>query len=290
MGAGILSVDLYAIGRPTAAGVVLWFAAGTWLFLAVVLGWRAPGLGRANRLPIELIGVASTCVVGTGFAVHGYYSVAAGLLALAAAGWVSLIAPVLRHWRTPQAGGSFLVDVATQGVVVLSAPLAARNGWSWLLIAAIAGWLLGLCAYGFTLSRFDLRQLMTGRGDQWIAGGALAIATLASAKIVQAMPAVGWTPPAALSDAPLAFWCLAMLWLVPLIVGEALRLRLSYDLRRWSTVFPLGMYAACSFAVGQVTGIHGITMFARAWTWLAVVMGVVVFAGLVRRSFRVLFE
>ena len=76
-----------------------------------------------------------------------------------------------------------------------------------------------------------------------------------------------------------------MLWLAPLIAAEALRPRLSYDVRRWATVFPLGMYAACSFALGQVTGI---SVFARVWTWLAVTVSVLVFAGLVRRSWGVL--
>jgi hypothetical protein len=32
----------------------------------------------------------------------------------------------------------------------------------------------------------------------------------------------------------------------PLIISEIIRPRLSYDVRRWATVFPFGMYAACS--------------------------------------------
>ena len=79
-----------------------------------------------------------------------------------------------------------------------------------------------------------------------------------------------------------------MLWLGPLIAAEAPRPRLSYDVRRWATVFPLGMYAACSFAVSQVTGITGIGVFARVWTWLAVTVSLFVFAGLTRRSWHML--
>lgn len=66
----------------------------------------------------------------------------------------------------------------------------------------------------------------------------------------------------------------------------AVRPRLSSDVRRRATVFPLGLYAACSFAVRQITGITGIGVFTRVWTWLAVI--VFVFAGLIRRSWRVL--
>jgi tellurite resistance protein TehA-like permease len=58
-----------------------------------------------------------------------------------------------------------------------------------------------------------------------------------------------------LTTGTLVIWCLAMAWLSSLVSCEILRPRLRYDVRRWATVFPLGMYAACSFAVGQVTGV-----------------------------------
>ena len=44
------------------------------------------------------------------------------------------------------------------------------------------------------------------------------------------------------------------------------------------------MYAACSFAVGQVTGVTGITGFAQVWTWIAFTVTLVVLAGLLRRA------
>jgi tellurite resistance protein TehA-like permease len=139
----------------------------------------------------------------------------------------------------------------------LAQPLAARNGAAWLLIAASAALILGLAFYIVTVTRFALRQLLTGRGDQWVAGGPLAISTLACVKITKADDALGWLTwmHGFFDVAALVLWCLAMLWLGPLIAAEALRPRLSYDVQRWATVFPLGMYAACSFAVGQVTGI-----------------------------------
>jgi tellurite resistance protein TehA-like permease len=34
-------------------------------------------------------------------------------------------------------------------------------------------------------------------------------------------------------------------------------------------VFPLGMYAAMSFAVGELAGLAWMRAFARDWTWLA---------------------
>jgi tellurite resistance protein TehA-like permease len=287
-------VDLYSVSQPVVAAILLWFAAGTWLFLAAVLALRGlcePGRFACEaRSPAALTGVAGTGVLGTAFAVHGWFPVAVALLGLAVVSWALLVIPVLSHWETPVAGVSFLLTVATQGLAVLGATLAARNGAAWLLIAAVAALVLGLVFYIVTVTRFALRQLLTGHGDQWVAGGALAISVLACVKITKADDALGWLTSlhGLLDVAALVLWCLAMLWLGPLIAAEALRPRLSYDVRRWATVFPLGMYAACSFGVGQVTGITGIGVFARVWTWLAVTVSVFVLAGLIRRSWKML--
>lgn len=72
------------------------------------------------------------------------------------------------------------------------------------------------------------------------------------------------------------------------LTGEVLRPRLSYDVRRWATVFPLGMYAACSFATGQVTGITGTADFGHGWTWVAFTASLLVLAGLFRHGWPVL--
>jgi tellurite resistance protein TehA-like permease len=74
-----------------------------------------------------------------------------------------------------------------------------------------------------------------------------------------------------------------MAWLIPLVISELIRPRLRYDVLRWATVFPVGMYAVCSFAVGQVTGLGGITDFARIWTPIALGVTLLVLVGLTRR-------
>ena len=40
MASGILCVDLYSVRQPVLAAIMLWFTAGTWLFLAAVLAQR----------------------------------------------------------------------------------------------------------------------------------------------------------------------------------------------------------------------------------------------------------
>ena len=82
----------------------------------------------------------------------------------------------------------------------------------------------------------------------------------------------------------MALWVATMLWLPLLVLAELLRPRLGYDLGRWSTVFPVGMYAACSFVVGAGVHAGAITSFARVWVWVALAVWAVVFLGLIRRT------
>jgi hypothetical protein len=84
---------------------------------------------------------------------------------------------------TPTIGVSFVLSVSTESLAVLSAGVAAAEAARWLLVAALAPFVLGLAFYAFVIARFDFRQLAVGRGDHWITGGALAISTLAAARI-----------------------------------------------------------------------------------------------------------
>jgi tellurite resistance protein TehA-like permease len=288
MASGIVSVDLLTDHQPVLSAILLCFAAAAWLLFAVVLG--APMVYQRGRFsreavsPTPLAAVAATAVLGTRLARQGYDVTAAVLLVVAAISWALLLVPVLRHWKTPTTGISFVVGVATDGVAVLGATLSVSYRARWLLSVAVLLLVLALALYVFTAARFDLRQLLVGHGDHWIAGGALAISALCAGLITKAAVALGQFRPQhqVLVTGTLVLWCLAMAWLPPLIITEAVRPRLGYDVRRWATVFPVGMYAAASFTDGQVTGITGITSFGRVWTWVALIVTLLVLAGLVR--------
>jgi len=131
-----------------------------------------------------------------------------------------------------------------------------------------------------------MRQIGVGRGDHWITGGALAISTLAAGKITAAAKALATLGhgSGALKDLSVGLWVVTMLWLPVLVLAEALRPRLRYDVRRWSTVFPVGMYAACSFVVGSEAQIGAITRFARVWVWIALALWAVVFVAMLARA------
>jgi tellurite resistance protein TehA-like permease len=166
--------------------------------------------------------------------------------------------------------------------------MGGRHGLRYRLHRSVLRLVIGLVFYVFTAARFDLHELLTGHGDHWVAGGALAISALAASKITEAAGALGQFSKQhqVLTASTLVLWCLAMVWLFPLVIGEVRRPRLNYEVGRWATVFPLGMYAACSFATGQVTGISGIADFGRAWTWVAFTVGLLALAGLFRRSWQ----
>ena len=289
MTCGIVSTDLSAVHQPVLSAILLWFAAGVWVFLAGALGvplfLQQGRFGREVASPGVLTIVAATAVLGSRLAVSGYRTVPAVLLVLTAVLCAVLLGPVLRRWVTPTMGIAFLIGVSADSVALLSATLAVPYGASWLCWAAMGCLLGGLGLYCFAAARFDLRQLLSGHGDHWIAGGALAISALAAGRITEAAGQLGLVRQHhhALTVGTLVVWCAAMLWLPVLIAAEVVRPRIRYDIRRWATGFPIGMYAACSFTVGQVTGIGGIVEFARLWTWVSVAATLALLAGLVRR-------
>jgi tellurite resistance protein TehA-like permease len=286
MGCGIVSIDLNTLGQRALSAVLFVLAAAVWLLLVVRLVRFPAVAARESASPAIFGSAAATAVLGGRFAAGGFLVTAAVLLVLAAVGLAVLAWPVLTHWVTPTTGTSYLLSVATQGVAVLAAGLAASYRLGWLLVLAALTCLAGLAAYVFVTWRFDLHTVASGSGDQWVGGGVLAIAALAVGKTAAAAAAVagfgGWHDP--LSAIALAIWCPAMAWFVLLAVSEFAWPRLGYHVLRWATVFPLGMYAACSFTVGKDTGIGGITGFATVMTWVALAVTAVLFTGLARHA------
>lgn len=291
MGTGIVSVALALDGQQTLSRILLVIAAATWLVLAIlgpVRAVRDPSRFRAEvRRPAALSWVAGTAVLGARAELLGWNGVAIVLLGTALVLWALLLRPVLGHWRTPTVGVSLLLTVATQSLAVLVAAVAVGTRTDWLETAALVPFGLGLCTYVFVISRFDLRQLRSGLGDHWITGGALAISTLAAGNIASGAKTLGILGHGggALEDLSLVLWVASMLWLPPLLIAETLRPRLAYDVRRWSTVFPVGMYAACSFAVGDVAHADAITSFARVWVWVGLAVWTFVLGAMARRAF-----
>jgi tellurite resistance protein TehA-like permease len=231
--------------------------------------------------------VMGTGIVSVALSLDGDETISRILLAMAAVTWALLLGPVLGHWKTPTIGASLVLTVATESLAALAAIVAVSDRAEWLLVIALAPFALGLCFYLFVISRFDLRQLAVGYGDHWITGGALAISTLAAGKLLDGARALAILGDGGgvLKGVALVLWVLTMLWLPVLLFAEVHHPRLAYDLR-WSTVFPFGIYAACSFVLGAAAHAGAITSFARVWVWIALALWAVVLVGMIRRAIR----
>ncbi|MFB6627084.1 tellurite resistance/C4-dicarboxylate transporter family protein [Streptomyces sp. NPDC056374] len=272
MATGILSVGLSLAGFEVLSVVALWPAAALWLLLA--LGFSALLLRDRRRwettavTPPALTAVAATTVLGVRFELLGLTPVAVSFLVIAALVWPVMLVAVLRHLTRRAPGAVFLISVATQGLAVLCAVLVPETG-EWLARVALGLFLLGLLLYVDALARFDVRQVVTGAGDHWIAGGALALSALTGSKLLASGV---WSGDAAtaLRTATLVLTALDLAWYGVLLCGECARPRLGYDVRRWATVFPLGMTAVAALSVAAATGVAWLETLGRVLLWIAV--------------------
>lgn len=266
---GVVSVGLDSAGYDILSRITLVPACAAWLVAAAGLVQRARGGWRAET-PAALTAVAATAVLGTGFSAAGRQPLAEALLALAITLWAVLL--------TAEAGGRggtvFLRCVATQGLAVLGATLAAADAAAWLAHAALVLFWLGLALYGFALFRFQPRQMEVGRGDHWLAAGALAVSSLAGAKLLDADSArlYLWNEDngSALRTTTVTLLVLALIAGVALLLAELFWPRHGYDVRRWATVFAAGVTAAATLAVAAALDVTWLDAAGEVLLWIAV--------------------
>lgn len=275
MSTGILSTATQLGGLRLLSWVLFVLAVLAELVLGAVLVSRLltdrPGWLSEAATPASLTGVAATAVIGGRIASLGAPRIAWVLLGASALLWLVLLPLVLRHWQVPTVGASFLICVATEGLALLAATQAAVTGSRPAAAAGFGAFLLGLILYAVVLARFDWRQLIVGAGDQWVVAGALAISSLAGAELVLAGDRLdllgGVRQPLRLLD--LALWAVAVAGYAVLVGCELRWPRWRYDVRRWATVFPMGMTAAASFAVAQAERLPALAVLGRILLWPA---------------------
>jgi tellurite resistance protein TehA-like permease len=248
MASGILSVAARLQGLPLLSDTLFVAACASWIALVLTLAPRLPEEPRPQPRLESFALVAATAVLGTRLAQTGENVAALLLWALAVVAWAALLAG--RPHRGEPGGGWLLIVVGTESLAVLAANLAGPWGTPFLG-AALGWWLLGLCIYPavvFMLAE-ELHRGLRFAPPDWIAMGALAIATVAGTELLLAARSldVFASLRPVLHDADLALWALASAWVVPLAVVDV-RNRAAWrdPSGRWSFVFPLGMYAvAC---------------------------------------------
>ncbi|OIJ99112.1 tellurite resistance/C4-dicarboxylate transporter family protein [Streptomyces colonosanans] len=292
MATGIVSVGLHLAGFEVLSRIALALTGAAWLGLAAdfvlqLLRERERWPAKA-RSSAAFTAVAATCVLGTRVSLLDRQWLAEVLLALAVALWLVLVLPVVRHWGHRMPGSVFLGCVATEGVAVLGAVLGAALGVAWLAHLALVFFWLGLVFYLAALRRFDPRQVATGAGDHWILSGALAISVVAGSTLIAAAHSGPylWNNDASgvLRTVTLALLVLASACYCVLAAAELRWPRLRYDVRRWATVFPLGMTAVAALSVATDIGVPWLHGLGQVLLWIAVAAWCAVLAGAARSA------
>jgi tellurite resistance protein TehA-like permease len=262
MATGIVSVGAVQAGRPALSWALFAVGAAVFLTLVVLFVVRGCEVRRVEALTF----VAGSGVLGARLALAGDVRPAVALGAVAAVAWAALLAPTLDHLARQReartSGSALLAVVAPESLAVLGAILGRRLDVAPLTLAAEALWAVGLLAYALLAPGVCVRLLRvsltrgSGRGDDWVAMGALAIATVAASELE-------------LGHAALGLWVAATV-VLPLVLAAELRAGpRRYESQRWATVFPLGMYAVASYKVGAVDASRLLGDLGLAAFWVA---------------------
>jgi tellurite resistance protein TehA-like permease len=314
MATGVVSLATWFLGLPLVpwllfsinlvAYAVLWL-----LTLTRLLFWR-------HRLLADLVDhargpgfftlVAATNVLGTQLLVQlNLVAVALGFWLFGLLLWVLLtygsFAVLIVHEPkpTPEAalsGGWLLVAVATQSDSVLGTLLAPHVGSAEeILFLSLCLYLLGGLQYlliiGLIVNRLLFLTLTPAAltPPYWINMGALAISTLAGARLIAAADTsvrLGHLLPF-LEGLTLLFWSGATWW-IPLLLLLGVwrhvlkRFPLGYVPEYWGLVFPLGMYATCTFHLASVANLPALLPIPRVVVYVALLAWTLAFTGLLR--------
>ncbi|MCN9244912.1 tellurite resistance/C4-dicarboxylate transporter family protein [Streptomyces sp. RY43-2] len=292
MATGIVSVGLHLAGFEVLSRVLLALTCAAWLGLAAdfvlrLLRERDRWLAEAAS-PTAFTAVAATTVLGTRMSLLGGQWLAGVLLALAAVLWLGLTLPVVRHWGRRMPGSVFLGSVATEGIAVLGAVLATALKVAWLAHMALVFFWLGLVFYVIAFRRFDRRQVRTGVGDHWILSGALATSVVAGSKLIAAEDSDPYLwnrdDSGVLRTVTVALLILASICYCVLTAAELRWPRTRYDVRRWATVFPLGMTAVAALSLALALGVPWLHGLGTVLLWIAVAAWCAVLVGAARSA------
>jgi uncharacterized protein YeaO (DUF488 family)/tellurite resistance protein TehA-like permease len=311
MATGIVAVDARSAGLPGVASALGAFDIAAYAVICALFGLRARFFARETWReltqprtgPPFFASVAATAVVGSDLApLDGGRAVALTLWVIALALWALLACTMAtafvvsarkRSLVDAVDGASLLAVVATQSLAVLAADLAP--GLPHLLFAALGIWLAGIALYVglIALVAYRLAFLPLSPAQftppYWITMGAMAISTLAGARIALAMPQSTLMP--FIDGATRFCWAVASAW-IPLLIALTLwrhawaRAPLRYEPLWWSAVFPLAMYAAGTSEMTRALRVEALYPVLPALYAVAIAAWALAFAGLVRVVLR----
>ena len=319
MATGIISIACFLLEMRTISLVLLAINVAAYFVLCVLLFVRllfffsrvTADIKDHVRGPGFFTVVAGTCVLGSALLiVVDRFLPALVLWFVGISLWLVIMytfftaVTVRENKPTIEAGlngGWLLAVVATQSISVLGTLLASRlvDYREPILFFTLCMFLLGcmlylmlitLIFYRFTFGNVSVAALTP---PYWINMGAVAITTLAGARLIIAAP--GWS---LLSEiAPflkgftLFFWAAATWW-IPLLFALGFwrhvykRFPLKYDPQYWGMVFPFGMYTVCTFQLSNAIAFPPLLVIPRYFVYLALAGWLAVSLGLIHTSIR----
>jgi tellurite resistance protein TehA-like permease len=318
MATGIVAIALDDQGFPAVARTLSILNALAYVLLWAIGGARclrsAPGLRHDLRDHIAgpqfLTIVAATAVVGveaTRFthapALAGAaWSVALGLWLLLTYAFLGGVIVGERKPRLDEGldGSWLLLTVSTESLAVLGTLVAETFPRPDVVVFTslalfLAGAMLYILVIGLIFFRWVFRPMpaLTITPTYWINMGAVAITTLAGARLIDTGPTYAFVASIEhfIAGFTLFFWATGTWWIPLLVVvfawrhGRA-RTPLRYDAQYWSMVFPLGMYSAATYAYARGNHLAFLLPLARIACVFAVLAWIVTATGLARRLLR----
>jgi tellurite resistance protein TehA-like permease len=314
MATGIISVACFLLGMTTISFVLLVINVIAYVGLGSLLLLRL--LFFFSRVKADIVDhvrgpgfftvVAGTCVLGSALLIVVDRFLPALVLWFAGIVlWVVIMytfftaVTVRENKPSIEAGlngGWLLAVVATQSISVLGTLLVSRvvDYRETILFFTLCMFLLGcmlylplitLIFYRFTFVNVTMASLTP---PYWINMGAVAITTLAGARLIIAAP--GWpllnevVP--FLKGFTLFFWTAATWW-IPLLLALGFwrhvykRFPLKYDPQYWGMVFPFGMYTVCTFQLSNAINFPRLLVIPRYFIYLALAGWIAALVGLI---------
>lgn len=314
MATGIVSISAHLLEIKAVSWPLLFINIAAYLVLSVLLLVRIvrffprvlADIGDHIRGPGFFTLVAGTCVLGSQLViVAGQYQAAAVLWFVGLLLWVivmySFFTLVTIREHKPELvkglnGAWLLAAVATQSVSVLGTLLAGHFEayreplLFFTLCMFLTGCMLYLLLITLIFYRFTFLDLTTASltPPYWINMGAVAITTLAGARLILAAgdwSFLGEILPF-LKGFTLFFWAAGSWWIPLLFILGAWRhiykkFPLRYDPQFWGMVFPLGMYTTCTFQLSKAINFEPLMIIPRIFIYLAFAAWIAASVGLI---------
>jgi tellurite resistance protein TehA-like permease len=320
MATGIVSLAAFMMAYPKLAFALFYLNIGQYVVLSVLYAlrtWRYPRRFFSDMVthltgPGYFTIVAGTGILASQFLVlHENVVAGTALWLLAVLLWICLTYTIFTAFTVKRdkptldkgINGSWLLAVvATQALSISGALLAARISQPyrlelnlmalsmWLWGGMLYIWMMSLIFYRYAFFRFSPDDLSP---PYWINMGAMAISTLAGSLLILNAPHAPYLTSLLpfLKGITVFYWATGTWWIPMLLLLGVWRhgferFPLRYDPLYWGAVFPLGMYAACTWQMDRAMEFGFLSVLPRVFLWIALGAWAITFLGMLHALAR----